>query len=304
MKNYNSKLGKSKSFSLVEILIIIGIMAVLIAIAIPSYRFFQKEADLNNSVEEIINVLRLAQNKTLASEGPSRYGVYFDAVSTPGQYTLFKGTSYASRDNPADEIHKLANSLEISEINLSGGAEVIFDRILGTTSQFGSVSIRLKDTPDKIKTIYVENSGQVSLTSPTVPSDTSRIKDSRHVHFTYDQDAQEAITLHLIFPDFPGDSYDISFQNYLNPEETEFYWEGIILVGPAGSKTEQKLKIHTHSLTFTATQFCIHRPLSPDQSYNDKALSITLDSQNLINYTADGQTAKGASVFVSEPQWQ
>jgi Tfp pilus assembly protein FimT len=304
MKNYNSKLGKSKSFSLVEILIIIGIMAVLIAIAIPSYRFFQKETDLNNSTEEIINTLRLAQNKTLASEGPSRYGVYFDAVSTPDQYTLFKGTSYASRDNPADEIHKLANSLEISDINLSGGSEIVFDRILGTTSQFGSVSIRLKDTPDKIKTIYVENSGQVSLTSPTVPSDTSRIKDSRHGHFTYSQDAQEAVTLHLIFPDFPGDNYDISFQNYLNnylnPGKTEFYWEGTVAVGPTGSKTDQKLKIHTHSLGITSAQFSIHR----DKRYNDKALSITLDDQNLINYTADGQTAKGASVFVSEPQWQ
>jgi len=309
MKNYNSKLGKPKSFSLVEILIIIGIMAVLIAIAIPSYRFFQKETDLNNSTEEIINVLRLAQNKTLASEGTaleggSRYGVYFDAVSTPDQYTLFKGTSYASRDNPADEIHKLSDSLEISGINLSGGSEVVFDRILGTTSQSGSVSIRLKDTPDKIKTIYVENSGQVSLTSPTVPfpPDTSRIKDSRHVHFTYGQDAQTAVTLHLVFPGFTGDNYDISFQDYLNPGKTEFYWEGTVAVGPTGNKTDQKLKIHTHSIDIATgnAQFSIHR----DKRYNDKALSITLYDQNLINYTADGQTAKGDSVFVSEPQWQ
>jgi len=302
MKNYNSKLGKSESFSLVEILIIIGITAVLIAIAIPSYRFFQKETDLNNSTEEIINTLRLAQNKTLASEGPSRYGVYFDAVFTPDQYTLFKGTSYASRDNPADEIHKLADSLEISEINLSGGLEVVFDRILGTTSQFGFVSIRLKDTPDKIKTIYVDNSGQVSLASPAVPSDMSRIKDSRHVHFNYNQNAKTATTLHLIFPDFPGDNYDISFQSYLNTGQTEFYWEGTVAVGPAGSKTDQKLKIHTHSIDiFTGNaQFSIHR----DKRYNDKALSITLDDENLINYTADGQTTKGDSVFVPELQWQ
>jgi len=289
-----------KSFSLIEILIIIGIVITLVAIAVPSYRFFQKETDLNNSAEEIINVLRLAQNKTLASEGASRYGVYFNQSTNPHQYTLFKGGSYAGRDSSFDENHKLADSLEISEINLSGGSEVVFDRILGTTSQFGSVSIRLKDTPEKVKTIYVDNSGQVSLTFPTVPSDTSRIKDSRHVHFTYNQDAQTATTLHLIFPDFPGDNYDISFQNYLNPEKTEFYWEGTISVGPIGNKADQKLKIHTHSLGIASAQFSIHR----DKRYNDKALSITLDYQNLINYTADGQTAQGTSVFVSEPQWQ
>ena len=290
-----------KGFTLIEILVIIGIMVILVALAIPSYRFFQKESDLNNSAEEIINTLRLAQNKTLASEEASKYGVYFDAVSTPNQYTLFKGENYASRDSSFDEIHKLSSFLEIYEISLAGGgSEVVFDRISGTTSQFGSMSIGLKDNPAKTKTIYIASSGQVELTSVFTPTDAERVKDSRHVHFTYNQDATITLTLYLIFPDYPTDNYDISFQDYLNPEKTEFYWEGSILVGPAGDKTEQKLKIHTHSLDITNTLFCVHR----DRRYSDKALEITLDDQNLINYTADGQTTKGSSIHVTEPQWQ
>lgn len=290
-----------KGFTLIEILVIIGIMVILVALAIPSYRFFQKESDLNNSAEEIINTLRLAQNKTLASEEASKYGVYFDAVSTPNQYTLFKGENYASRDSSFDEIHKLSSFLEIYEISLAGGEpEVVFDRISGTTSQFGSISIGLKDNPAKTKTIYVENSGRVDLTSSSSPSDVERVKDSRHVHFTCNQDATTAVTLHLIFPDYPTDNHDLSFQDYLNPEKTEFYWEGSISVGPEGDKTEQKLKIHTHSLDIASALFCVHR----DRRYSDRALEITLDDQNLINYTADGQTTKGSSIHVTEPQWQ
>lgn len=298
---------KRRGFTLVEILVIIAITVILIGLAIPSYRFFQKESDLTNNTEEIINTLRLAQNKTLASEGASQYGVYFDQTTSPNQYTLFKGADYALRDSSFDEIHNLPKSVEISEVNLNGGgSEIIFDRISGTTSQFGYLSIRLVDDPTKIRTIYVVNSGKVDLTSPSIPSDTARNKDSRHVHFDYNQNTQTAVTLHLVFPDYPGDNYNISFQDYLNADKTEFSWEGIISVGPDGSKTEQRLKIHTHSLTFMATQFCIHRPLSLNQSYNDKAMNIYLDDQELIRYAADtkGTTNKGSSIWAEESELQ
>lgn len=308
--NYDSRISNNNfrdGFTLVEILVIVGIMVILIALAIPSYRFFQQESDLVNNTEEIINTLRLAQNKTLASERASQYGVYFDQSTSPQQYTLFKGSNYASRDISFDEVRKLSKSIEISEINFNGGgSEVIFDRISGTTSQHGYISIRLKDNPAKTKTVYIANSGKVELTSPSTPSDTERIKDSRHVHFNYNQNVQNAVTLRLVFPDYLSDNYDIPFQNYLNADKTEFSWEGIVSVGPDGSKTEQRLKIHTHSLTVMATQFCIHRPLSPDQSYNDKALNILLDTEELIKYASDakGTTTKGSSIWIEEPELQ
>ncbi len=287
---------KGKSFTLVEVLTIVGILIVLTAISIPAFRFFQKESDLNNSIEEIINTLRLAQNKTLASEGAIQYGVHFET----GEYVLFNGTTYnpSATDN---EIHNLPKSVEIYEIELTGGgSEVIFDRVTGTTNQFGEVSLRLKTDTSKVKTIYIENSGQVGLSSPAIPSDTARIKDSRHVHFNYNQNVQNAVTLHLVFPDYLSDNYDIPFQNYLNGDKTEFYWEGTVLVGPEGSKTEQILRIHTHSLTSFVAQFCVHR----DRRYNDKALNITLDIENLINYTAAGEESRGSSFWVEEPQRQ
>jgi hypothetical protein len=124
--------------------------------------------------------------------------------------------------------------------------------------------------------------------------------DSRHVHFNYNANAQDALTLHLIFPDYPADNYDIDFQANLNPDRTEFFWEGTVLVGPTGQKTEQKLKIHTHSLSSSAAQFCIHR----DRRFNDKALRIDLDNENLINYSAGGEVTQGTSAYVSEPELQ
>ena len=289
-----------KSFTLIELLVIIGTMIILMALAAPAFRIFQKESDLNDSAEEIINILRLAQNRTLASEGASQWGVYFSTSTSPHQYVLFQGTDYDSRVVSSDEVHKLPKSIEIYEINLGGGSEVVFNRVSGETNQSGNIKIRLIGDISKTKTIYIENSGQVGLTSPSTPSDANRVKDSRHVHFNYNQNVQDAATLKLIFPDYPADNYNIDFQTYLNADKTEFSWEGKVLVGPEGSKTEQRLKIHTHSLTSVAAQFCIHR----DRRSNDKTLNITLDTENLINYTGAGEESKGLSSWVGEPQRQ
>ncbi len=154
----NSNFKLLKGFTLVETLVIIGIMIILIALAIPTYRFFQIESGLENITEKIINSLRLARNKTLASEGASQYGVHFATTTIPHQFTLFKGGSYITRDDTADQISQLPTSVEIYEINLAdGGEEIAFNRVVGDTAQAGSLGLRLIDNPGETRTIYIEN---------------------------------------------------------------------------------------------------------------------------------------------------
>lgn len=290
---------EKKGFTLVELLLIIGILIVLIALAFPAFRYFQKESDLNNSAEEIINTLRLAQNKTLASEEDSQWGIYFSTSTDPHQYTLFKGANFISRATSSDEIQKLPKSVEIYEINLvSGGSEVVFNRVRGETNQFGQVSIRLKTDPTKTKTIYIENSGQVGLTSAGTISDESRIKDSRHVHFDYSR--YIATSTEKLILTFTYNTSTLIKEIIIaeNLKDDQIYWEEEVDVG--GSI--QKLKIHTHRLNDLnlGTQFCIHR----DRRYNNKALKIDIDDTpdpdpgTLIEYSASGEESRGTSIYL------
>ncbi len=289
-------------FTLVELIVIVGTMLVLLALAVPSYRLFEREADLSNTLEEIVNKLRTAQNKTSASEGASKWGVYF-ATST-NQYVLFKGNNYASRTSSFDEVHKIKQTIEIFNVSLAGGNEVVFDRITGKTAQTGQISLRLKSDPSKTKTIYVENSGQVGLTATSTPSDANRKKDSRHIHFDYSRQistSTEILNLTFIY-DSTTTIKDIVIAE--NLKNNQIYWEGEVNVGG----NIQKLKIHTHKLNdpILGSQFSIHR----DRRYNNKALTVEIngtpdpDIGTLISYTASGESSTGTSTYVSNLQIQ
>jgi len=287
-----------------ELLVAISVMLILFLLTLTTFIHIQKESDLNNSAEEIINTLRLAQNKTLASEGASQWGVYFTTSTDPHQYVLFKGDSYLNRTTSSDEVHQLSKSIEIYEIDLWGGNEVVFEKVTGytsSTSQIGKVSLRLKDEPLKTKTIYVENSGLISLTNPSTLSDQNRLKDSRHVHFDYTRQISTSTEKLILI--FTYDTFSTTKEIIIadNIKDNQVYWEGEV---DAGGEI-QKIKIHTHKLNDPATgsQFCIHR----DRRYNTKAITIEISgdsSGNLISYDAAGQTIKGNSIYVSEPIWQ
>lgn len=281
----------NSGISFIETMTVITILVILAGIAIPVFIFFQRGLEFNNSIEEIINILRIARNKTLASEGPSQYGVYFDNISSPHRYTLFKGGSFASRDGSFDEINDLPDNIEIYDIDLNGGNEIVFDRVAGSTGQPGSISLRLKTDPSKTKTIYIEGSGYVRLTAPVIPSDDDRVKDSRHFHLDYN---------HGIDPD--SETLTLSFEGGVdkiititdNMKDGQIYWEGEVDV----NGEIQKIKIHTHELNDPNTSFSVHR----DMRYNNKTLAIIISgdgSGTLIDYSADGSIVSSTSIYVT-----
>lgn len=289
-----------KGFSLIEVLAGMGILIISISLAIAGVHFFKKESDLTDSAERIINVLRLAQNKTLASEGASKWGVYFDNGVEPDQYTFYKGENYASRDVSFDEIFKLSQGVEIYEINLAGGGnEVFFERLNGRTAQSGDIYLRLRDNFSKTKKINIQSSGKIFSGTENISSDANRLKDSRHVNFNYSRPiVVSAEKLILTFNyDVSPKTEEIAIANEI--KDGQIYWEGEVSVGGEN----QKIKIHTKKLNNPDTEFSLHR----DRRYNTKSLKVEISGDatgNLIRYDSYGAVVKGTSIYVSEPVWQ
>lgn len=299
------KLTQNKSslgFTLIELLTIITILSILTVISVSVFRLFQRESDLTNNAEEIINTLRVAQNKTLASEESSQWGVYFSISGSPQEYILFKGSDYASRDPLYDQSHKISERIEIYEVDLAGGAsEVIFERVVGSTDYSGSISLRLKEDISKTRQAIIQQSGKIISSPEAAPSETNRIKDSRHVHFDYSR--QINTTSEILTLTFTYNSSDETRNIIIadNLRAGQIYWEGEVDVGG----DIQKIKVHTHRLNdiILGSEFCVHR----DKRYNNKALTIEISgdgSGDLIQYDAGGQTSPGTSIYASTPTWQ
>lgn len=282
-----------RGFSLIELTIVIGIIAAVSAIAIISFSSITNRTNLNGNARNIITTLNTARSKTISSDGASQWGVHFEI----DKYALFKGVIYSAGDTDT-KIYILPSSLETSTIALNGGgANAIFDRITGKTSNYGTITIREKNTPTNSINISVENSGQSSITALDQLPAGARIADSRHIHFAYNSNAQNAATLSLEFPAYPTDNKSIPFQDYLNAAKDSFEWEQSITVNGIA----RTIKINTHSLTSSLADFSVHR----ERENNVEEMKISLDGENLLNYaTTTGQESKGTSNWVSDPERQ
>lgn len=277
-------------FTLIELLVTIGILAVLGLIALPVSHYFEEDVALNNSSQQITETLRLAQNKTLASENAASWGVFFN--SSTNQYTFFKGANFSQRDTASDEVFILPKSVEFSSVTFPAG-EVVFAKITGFSSSPGNVSLRVKQRPSKTQSVFLGSSGEINMSASSAPSDLERVKDSRHVHIAYAGRTINAGT----------ETLNITFPNGGNPvvQNIPLAWEGSVNVE---GRLEQ-IKIHTHFLNdpVQGTLFSIHR----DKMLNTKGFYLELSGDstgNLIGYNDSGQTTQGTSIYVSSPNWQ
>lgn len=292
MKNFLNK--NNAGFTIVELIIVIAILAILAAIPIADFVLMQKRTNLDNAAQDFIGIVRFAQNKTLAADSASQYGVYLDTLVFPNKYTLFKGASYALRDVSSDQVYSLSDTIEFYDVSFAGGNEIVFNKVTGVTQESGNVSLRVKADPSQNKTVYISNFGVVSFNQAPTSLDTNRVKDSRHITFDYSSPSPSTIINENIVLTFDGGSVvqQIPISTYSTSGPLD--WEGSVLVGGVS----QKIHIHTYNnISSSNLQFSIFR----DRRYNNKSLVITISNDttgSLVQYSADGLSVLHSSIYV------
>lgn len=270
-----------KGFTLIELLIVVGIIGILLIITLSRIGNFGSQTDLDTTAQRVVSTLERARNQTLASEDATVYGVHFETT----KYVLFKGATYDPLDTNNKEYD--ISSTTISNITLASsippppaGADVVFDRVRGTTSNSGSVTLQLVADTSKTKVIVINALGQTSLQEITT-SPSSRVGDSRHVHINLTWDLSAQTDMVLTFSDSCGSDVieTITIADYVDAGNTKFEWEETVTM----CGDDQVLRIHSHALS-PVTNLSIHR----DRRFNDKALLIEVDSTDIISYTVTG----------------
>jgi prepilin-type N-terminal cleavage/methylation domain-containing protein len=134
---------KSKTqwgFTVVELLVGISILAMVMSVSLGVFYSLNKSQAIKQSTLTVATAIRQARSLTLASKDGFQYGVHFGTSKA----VLFKGTIYSDSD-PNNQYYILHPLVEISNINLGGVDDILFQKLSGTTEQPGTITLSLKD---------------------------------------------------------------------------------------------------------------------------------------------------------------
>ena len=269
----------SQGFTLIEILTSVSILLILLAVSVGIYSSFRPKYNLDTDVRKIESVLRLARSNTLASKNASSFGVHMETA----QVVLFEGVVYDTMD-PDNKITELDSRNELYATSLNGGgSDVVFNRLDGTTAEFGTVSLRVKSDTSETSVLNIEASGSISTKSEGSIGETNLTQDARHVHFDLGWSIQGATTLEFRFPDIPT-TESVVMAAFFNGDNTVFDWSGSFEVGGG----TEEFRVHTHALDSFDTELSITR--SRNDGKNTEQVEIRIIdgvTKRITTYLAD-----------------
>lgn len=158
-----------KGFTLVELVVVFGIMIAVGAIVFATLAGRRTDTDLTSATQQIATLLRQAQSDAVAQENGAvagssvSWGVHFaNATATTPFYALFTG-SYAASTTVG--YYALPSTVAYRTSTLASGAtlDVIFSPITGMPSVSTSIGFYMpKENTAFSSTISIASSGEVS----------------------------------------------------------------------------------------------------------------------------------------------
>jgi len=105
--------NKLLGFSMVEMLVVIGIFVVLASFAYPLYSSWQLKTGLESSRSEVIEALRIARYRSQSGLNDSTHGVYF-SLGGNDSYIIYQGESHGERNDLYDLEYFFDSNINIS----------------------------------------------------------------------------------------------------------------------------------------------------------------------------------------------
>ena len=137
-------------------IIVTTIVVFFVSTGVPLYNNFFEKNQINEAAEQMASILKMAREMSIVRENNASYGIYFNKVSNPNKYVLFKGTSYMTRETSFDRNYLFNNNLVFDSVPLS--AETIFSRGTGQPNATSTIIIKNNNGDRKI---VVGDHGQI-----------------------------------------------------------------------------------------------------------------------------------------------
>lgn len=150
----------SGGFTLTELLVVVGVIAVLAFVSFANFFGAKSSHDVTDTAQRIASLLREAQSRSVSQSSGARWGVHFENSSS-SFYALFS-SAYSSATVSGYYPLPPTVAYDSSTIPVGSPLEITFKQISGTASVSASIRIYLASNPSLSSTISVASSGVVS----------------------------------------------------------------------------------------------------------------------------------------------
>ena len=127
-----------RGFTIIETILMVALLAIIVGLASPSFWNFLNKYQVDAMREDLVQLIRLAQSKSMQSEQGSAYSIHF-TTGPGGSFILYRGTDFASRNTDYDEVHALPSALSLS--STLPDADLSFTKTEGATTDTGTLTI-------------------------------------------------------------------------------------------------------------------------------------------------------------------
>ena len=173
---------KNKGFSLLELLLVVGILAAIFSFSAPFLLDFYTNQLTGDTQSNIIDALQRARHNAVLQKNDSNFGVHIVA----GSYIIFQtpDLTYTNRVSAQDEIFPVVN-----KINFTGPANIIFSKFTGLPSATGTIILNYGSIA---KGVTIDNTGSISKAS-TLPVGGLAVSDGLISYWSFDGNATDSV---------------------------------------------------------------------------------------------------------------
>lgn len=145
--------SEKKGFTLVELLVVIGILAVIFAISAPYFSTTMVSNDAKASALDAGDALREAQSSAMSGYNGGKFGVHFET----SKFVFFQGDAYATTD-ANNKVHAMSGEVAISWPGGAPSLNIKFANSRGTPDWSGTVTFT---TTGSTATVTVNSAGMI-----------------------------------------------------------------------------------------------------------------------------------------------
>jgi len=139
----------NKGFTVIEIILIVGILAIIFGMGFPIAFDFYKNYQFQAEQDQFISLLEIARNLSMTNLNQSPHGVF----QNNDNFIVFEGNSFATRNQSQDQIFPRSKS-----VSISGPSEIIFNIISGQATSSAYILNNGKISSN----VYVNKEGQIN----------------------------------------------------------------------------------------------------------------------------------------------